>query len=592
MQANGLDTASSFNSYIRTNRLLGERIRSYLPSVFITKSSALLFPLVDMLIVGNMIGDDALAAVSLSAPIFLLSSIVTRVLASGLSKTISVYIGKNDKEGVNRCFIANRMILIFGFIITLLIQIPIAAMVIGSYSFKANSYSMIWAYVIGSMFGAPFDFVKSVCVHNLRAFGKMKNLARLTIFVQLINLTGDIVLIRFFDLGIFGAGLATTISQITFGVISYILVSRHTNINKFVKKPWIREMKSILKTGMPVGLRVGLNSLQSWVLSCVVLYALDMNGLAAKAVCSSCYSILSIVSLSVNEVTQPIAGVLHGAEDKEGSKNLLRYSLILSVSVTLFLQLLIELFPGAVMWLYGIKAPDPSQIEMLRIFCSFIFINAGINLIIDYFSSIQKSGTASLLTSLNGAPVFTPILMLLSITLGGVYVWYSYLITALIAGTASALFLRKHIRTDLAGGKVQKTELYLSLYPEDGVKVSELVIQHFRENGVYPKTANNMGLFLEELTMYIRENNPKARIDITIKEKEEAFAVLLFDNGKQQDYEFELNNPELYDRLRVAQLVSDGVSYQHVLGLNYVSASFVKGERNVFAESAEIETVS
>lgn len=576
MQTNGIDTSGYFNSYLRTNRLLSERIRTFLPSVLMTKSSALIFPLVDMLIVGNLIGNDALAAVTLTTPIFMISSIITRVLSSGLSKTISVYLGKNDKEGINRCFVANRMILVVGFIITLLIQIPIAALVIGSYSFKDNNYAMVWAYFIGSMVGAPFDFVKSVCVYNLRAFGKIKNLARLTIGVQLINLLGDIVLIRFFDLGIYGAGLATTISQIVFGVASYVLVTKHTTINKFVKAPWISELKVILKTGFPVGLRVGLNSLQSWILSCVVLYALDMNGLAAKAVCSSCYNILSILSLSINEVTQPIAGVLHGAEDKVGSKNLLRFSLILSVSTTLLLQLLIELFPGTVLGLYGIQSPDPSQIAILRIFCSFIFINAGINLIIDYFACVQKSGLASLLTSLNGAPVFTPALLLLSVTLGGVYVWYSYLITALVAGTAAVLLLRKHIRTDLAAGKVQKTSLYLSLYPEDGVKVSELVIQHFSAGGVCPKTANHMGIFLEELTMYIRENNPKARIDIMIKEKESSFTILMFDNGSHRDYEFELKNPELYDRLRIARLVSDEVFYQHVLGLNYVSASFAK----------------
>ena len=46
-------------------------------------------------------------------------SILTRILYSGLSKTISVYIGKNDKEGLNRCYIANRMILIFGSAIVL-----------------------------------------------------------------------------------------------------------------------------------------------------------------------------------------------------------------------------------------------------------------------------------------------------------------------------------------------------------------------------------------------------------------------------------------------------------------------------------------
>lgn len=576
METKPIKQRNNFNEYLRTNRLLGERIKTFLPSVILTNSSVILFPLIDTLIVGHLIGNDALAAVSLSMPIIMICSILTRILSSGLSKTIAVYLGKQDTEGINRCFLANRMILIFGFILTLLIQIPVAYVVIGSYSFSGNDYSLVWAYFIGFMIGTPFDFVKSICVYNLRTFGKMKNLARLTIIVQCINLVGDVVLIRFLNLGIYGAGLATTISQIVFGIISLVLLFRHTDMNKFEKKPWIRELKIIFKTGFPAGLRVSLNSLQSWVLSVVVLYALDMNGLAVKAACSSCYSLISIFSRSVSEVMQPLAGVLHGAEDKVGSKNLLRISLITSVCSVLFLQTLIEIFPATVLNLYGIKSPDLNQIATLRIFCSFMFIGAGVNLIIDYFSSVEKSKLASLLTSLNGAPVFTPVLLLLSITLGGVYVWYAYLITALIACSAAIFFLQGYLRKELSTNKTHTNELYLSLYPKDGVKVSELLLQHFNANSDCPKATNRMSIFTEEITMYIRENNPEARVDISVKEKETAFSILIFDNGRHSDYAFELNNTELYDRLRVARLVSNDVFYQNVLGLNYVSASFAK----------------
>jgi Na+-driven multidrug efflux pump len=228
------------------------------------------------------------------------------------------------------------------------------------------------------MIGAPFDFVKSICVNNLRAFGRLTNLARLTIGVQLINLLGDIVLIRFCNLGIYGAGFASSIAQIVFGVTSYVLVIKKTDINKFEKKPWIREMKNILSTGFPRGLRVGLNAMQSWVLSCVVLYSLDMSGMAAKAACTSCYNILSIIFLSYSEIMQPLASVLHGAEDKVGSRNLITYSLARGVSITLIAQLLIEIFPAVFLGMYGIKSPDASQIAVLRIFTAVYSTRASI----------------------------------------------------------------------------------------------------------------------------------------------------------------------------------------------------------------------
>lgn len=357
---------------------------------------------------------------------------------------------------------------------------------------------------------------------------------------------------------------------------SFILVFKYTDINKVEKQPWIKELKMIFKAGIPRGLQIGLNALQSWVISCVVLYALDMNGLAAKAACSSCFSVVSILFRSVSEVMQPLAGVLHGAEDKEGSKKLINISLILAVSLTLICQTLIELFPGAVLFAYGIKSPDANQIAVLRIFCSFFFLNAGINLITDYFSSVLESGVASLLTSPNGSPVFIPILLALNFTLGGVYVWYAYLFTAIIAGTAAIILLRKHIRTKLIVEKTQTKEWYLSIFPEDGITISDLVVQNFGENDNNKKIAFHMGVFLEELTMYIRENNPVAEIDISIKEKENEFVILLFYNGVHRDYAFELENVELFDRLRVARLMSSEVLYRNVLGLNYVSASFAK----------------
>lgn len=570
------ETNGSMKAYLRTNRLLSERIRNYLPSVLLTNSSALVFPLVDTLIVGNLIGGEALAAVSLSAPIFVVSSIFTKILSAGLSKSLSIYLGKNDKDGINRCYQANRFILIFGFLFNLLSQIPIAALVISTYSFKTNDYGMVWAYFLGSMIGAPFDFVKSICVYNLRAFGKMKNLARLTIGIHLINLTGDIVLIRFCNLGVYGAGLATSISQVVFGIASFLLVRKHTDINKFEKTPWFGEMKKILQTGFPNALRVAYNAAQSWLLSCVVLYSLDLDGMAAKAACTSCYNILSIMFRSISDATQPLAGVLHGAEDKTGSRNLIRMALISSVSITLLLELLIEIFPATVLSMYGIKAPTAEQIAILRIFCSFIFLSAGINQIIDYFTCVRKSTWASVLTTLNGAPVFLPMLVLLSVTLGGVYIWFAYLFTALIAGTASVYYLSKYLRTELPAKKIDGNDFSLSILPEDGVEVSHLLFDHFNAVGADPKTANHMAVFLEEMTMYIRDNNPNAQIDITIREKESEFTILLFDNGKHRDYKFELENQELYDRLRVARLISSDVFYRNVLDLNYVSASFAK----------------
>ncbi|MBQ0067878.1 MAG: hypothetical protein KBS60_06840 [Phascolarctobacterium sp.] len=63
-----------------------------------------LYNISDIIIVGQMLGMNALAAVGATSPIFVLTIFVTFGLSSGFSVVTGQRFGANDMNGVRRCF--------------------------------------------------------------------------------------------------------------------------------------------------------------------------------------------------------------------------------------------------------------------------------------------------------------------------------------------------------------------------------------------------------------------------------------------------------------------------------------------------------
>jgi len=172
-----------------------------------------LYNVVDSIIIGNYLGEEALAAVGASFPILFLLIALVIGLGSGFTIIIAQYFGARDYEKVKRTIDTTYIILFFASIL-----ITIAGIAFSGSIFKltelpqevlpqAQQYLNI--YFLGTIFFFGFSGTSAI----LRGMGDSKTPLYFMIVATVSNILLDLLFVVVFEWGIEGAALATIISQ-------------------------------------------------------------------------------------------------------------------------------------------------------------------------------------------------------------------------------------------------------------------------------------------------------------------------------------------------------------------------------------------
>ncbi|MCK9329899.1 MAG: MATE family efflux transporter [Candidatus Cloacimonetes bacterium] len=224
-----------------------------------------LYNVVDSIIVGNYLGNEALAAVGASFPvIFVLISMILGITL-GMSIVISQYYGAKDLRNVKRAIDSMMIFIIISGIVVGIIGYIFANSIFRLLGFpeeviiQAGTYFKIFIAGIIFMFG--YNGVSAI----LRGLGDSKTPLYFLILSTVLNIFLDLVFIVVFENGIEGVAFATIISQaVSFIGMSIWLNVKHKFIKiKFINLEFARDifLKS-LRIGLPSGIQqtiVGLS---------------------------------------------------------------------------------------------------------------------------------------------------------------------------------------------------------------------------------------------------------------------------------------------------------------------------------------------
>lgn len=215
------------------------------------------YQVVDTIIVGNVLGKNALASVGASFPIiFALISLIIGI-GSGFGIVISQYFGAKEIEKVKRTistmFIALGLLSIAMSIIGISLSAPIFRLLqLPEHLMpQATTYLNIYLGGILVMFG--YNGVSAV----LRGLGDSKTPLVFLIIATIFNVILDILFIMVFKWGIAGAAWATVISQAGAFITAAIYLNKTHAIISF-KKSAMHFDKVIFKQGVKIGLPSGL----------------------------------------------------------------------------------------------------------------------------------------------------------------------------------------------------------------------------------------------------------------------------------------------------------------------------------------------
>lgn len=222
------------------------------------------YNIVDTIIVGKYLGDDALAAVGATGSITYLFYTLCIGLSIGAGIIISQYFGAGEKKYVRKAISNSAFVTaVFGIVISLL-SVFLAKSVLTFLKVPESLIDKSAAYMKiacgGTVCVAAYNWINSV----MRALGNSLTPLIFLGIATIINVILDLLFVVSFNMGVGGAAFATVVSQgiSAIGCIVYCF-KKNKEIRPKGKelKPEKMLIKRCIMTGIPIAMQNGLISI-------------------------------------------------------------------------------------------------------------------------------------------------------------------------------------------------------------------------------------------------------------------------------------------------------------------------------------------
>lgn len=240
-----------------------------------------LYNIADSIIVGQFLGAQALAAIGATSSLCFFFFALCNGFGSGGGIIVSQSFGSGDTKQVKNC-IANTgyIMIILPFVIGSLAFIcaPLFLKVLKTPDdifHDALVYLRLMA--TGLFFVSIYNYVSSM----MRALGDSKTPLYFLIFSCILNVILDILFVYVFKMGVFGAGLATLISQLVSNILSLgyaVIFNPYFRLSKSDLRIDMNIIAKTVKLGFPLSLQFSMIAISCMALQRVV------NGFGAVAV--------------------------------------------------------------------------------------------------------------------------------------------------------------------------------------------------------------------------------------------------------------------------------------------------------------------
>jgi putative MATE family efflux protein len=415
----------------------------------ISMLAAALFQIIDGVLVGNILGTTAFAAINLAMPIVFINFALADLVGVGSSVPISIQLGRKNDQGANNIFTCSCiMIVATGFLIGAAIYAaaPLIADLIGISGDLATltvQYMRIYALF------SPFTTIVFAMDNYLRICGKIKASLGLNILMSLISVVLEVLFLAVFKFGIWGAALATCISMTTCAIIALVPFFKRSLQLKFVKPVFHQELfKQILANGSPNFLNTVAGRITAMFINMLLV---QMGG--ARAV--SVYGVLMYVDgfvqplmYGLTDSLQPAIGYNWGARQFSRVRALAKYCFGFSTLVSLVSMAVVFLLADPIARLF-LHSGDTSLVTLtvfaLQLF-SLTYLTRGVSMAsLSFILAIEKPLPATII-SVCTAVVFPlgVVFSLSQLELTGL--WLNLPITSFLAALLSAgiLFSLRH----------------------------------------------------------------------------------------------------------------------------------------------------
>ena len=569
----------------RNSKLINRKFIQYLiPSILMI--FALQFSsLIDGVLIGNLIGSEALSASSLVLPILYVVQIPGFALGVGGSIVAANLLGKRDVEKSRKVFTISFILgvslsTIFA-ILSFFVSTPLA-MLFGE-SLVSYSSDYVFIYLLTD----PIITI-ALLIGSFMAVDNNPKLSSMFYIVSNVAKIGfEILFISVFNWGMRGAAFSTGAGYLLGLVVVIFYVFNKERTLKFTFKLQDHGLKDVLKASSTSALNFFLTAIQMLIANIVIGQVITLErDLNAYGLIANMVFVFDLLCGGVLNLIPNVCSILYGSKDIYSLKNITRKIYFINIVVTVIIFVVIMIFPKGYAITFGYSDfTGFEEVELyLRIYL-LSFIPYEINKFsMNYYPTIDKNLPSLITVLLREAIIVIPLTLVLLYSHG----LLGYSIACLVTEASTVLLTYLFI---LIYQKVKKSNTHGILMLEDynfdsfdvsitndmeyastiSKDISEFAISHHVPN----RESQIAGLASEEIVSniiaYGYKKGKKNYIDVNLKINENVLILSIRDDGLPFDpTKYEFDNSEEYSTsgIKLIENLTDKMTYMRILNLN------------------------
>ena len=422
-------------------------IRQMLTAQILSALTVSLCLLIDSIIIGRFLGVESIAAYQLANPILLMMGALGSMLAAGVQVACSKSLGRGSKEETDSGY-SSAIALTLALSVSMMLAVLIFSSPIASAMGAGKSgalFEQTRGYLIGFIIGVPASMGALILVPFMQMAGKNNLLIAAVLGMTISDIGLDLLNVLVFHGGMFGMGLASSISYYVAMVIGCGYFLSKKSMFRFSRRLVTKKkISELFRGGVPAVFHMASGVILTFLLNKLLLGTGGSGAVAAYSVLNSIGNSASCISTGIGSVSLTMTGILFHEEDRPGLEEMMKQLFRASVILGLGVGAILIVFAPAFVRLF---IPDAGAVQSMAVLGVRLFAGGMVPYCINTAlkNSYQVTGRERLTEtiSLVGGAVFPALAaFILSRFMGTAGVWFYFAAGQLLTLLAICLLVR------------------------------------------------------------------------------------------------------------------------------------------------------
>ena len=578
--------------------------RIFLKNMFASSLSTLFLSIgsiLDAMIVGKLIGDNALTAYGLTPPILFFMTAQLGVFMAGMQNCGGTAIGKGNARLGDEYF---SSALIFETALSVFISLVLfffpssVSYILGASKHSTEIFEQTRDYILGISSGLPFLAVSSILMNIMYIEGKGQKVLIAILLAITTNICGDLYVAHTSG-SMLGIGIATSLGEILSCL--YLVCCRLGNekaVSLSIRNTRFKLMGSIIKGGSTTGFIRASHMFRIWILNFILTYYLGKEAVSALSIQNSSSVFFISVVGGTGAAILSIGSLFYGENDENSMKQLIHKAALYGIIICTGVLIIIFIVSKQLVNFYtdnAVIANLANQgILIYALGIPFFMLDM---IFVQYYMSVKKYNLSAVLSFISNFVSVIIAALLLFKPFGMTGIWFSFpvgyalsLLFVLGVGYYSNHKLPKNISECMIPFSISKYREvnYICNTPKQLSEASESIRLTALEWGLNKSGANKASLCIEEYGILLmskvfhQDKKQRAQNNFSIRmvEMEDKIMIRIRDNYPtlnslewMKAHQYETDEKNISENSLPIKLIFSSINeieYRNIMGLNTI----------------------